>query len=327
MTTAGMQPQSFSIAGVPLSIWSDDRSFVDEFRLLFDGADAGADGPQPPVELHLSARERTFIMHGDSLDQPAAFLAGFSSPDIPIRWHSQSTESRPALAVGSHEEPVFTFDGGTMHFADVPRWRRMLAHVAFLRLLRLRPDAIFLHAASIAIDGRGVLFLGPKGAGKTTLSSALATRGHAFLGDETAMVLPATMTLVPFRRPLAIKPGPAAAVVMKAMRDRWSDADPDGVLRVPIGEVTTASEAAPVPLRAIVFLRGFEARPRAERIQQPGRDEAALLQPLGSSLGGDDSPRRVFAMFRLLASSTVFHLHPGDPDDTATLVEELIRTL
>ena len=76
------------------------------------------------------------------------------------------------------------------------------------------------------------MLVGPKGAGKSTLALALAARGHALLGDEHACYLPATGELLPFRRPVGIKPGPRAAAVESALlapgpfaRARRHDAD------------------------------------------------------------------------------------------------------
>src|SRR5947207_2119645 len=82
------------------------------------------------------------------------------------------------------------FDGDRVRFRKVDAWRRIVSHMLFLRLIRRRPDLLFFHAASIGMDGRAYLLIGPKGRGKTSVSLALAARGHAFLGDETAIVEP-----------------------------------------------------------------------------------------------------------------------------------------
>lgn len=323
-TATASSPANFCVAGIPLRIWSDDERFIDEFRLLFGGDDgSGVDPVRDPLDVHLNALAGTFRVDDDLAD-PASFLAGFTSATIPIARHASSTDARPVLAI--RDEHLFSFDGPVMTFPPADRWRRILAHVTFLRLLRLRPDAIFLHAASVAIDGRGTLLIGPKGSGKTTLSAALAARGHAFLGDETAMCIAASGTLVPLRRPLSLKRGPAAAAVERAIGSRWSSADEDGILHIDINEIA-AAPAQPAPLRAIIFLRGFAPAPSITRIHEPGREEAALLQPIGGSLSSGNAAQRVFAMFRLLNQSPVFHLHPGSPDGTACLVEEVVRTL
>ena len=41
-----------------------------------------------------------------------------------------------------------------------------------------------LHASAVAVDGRGVLILGPAGAGKTTLALELVARGARLIADD-----------------------------------------------------------------------------------------------------------------------------------------------
>ena len=45
-----------------------------------------------------------------------------------------------------------------------------------------------LHAATIALEGAAIAFVGDQGAGKSTLASALALRGHGVLGDDMIAV-------------------------------------------------------------------------------------------------------------------------------------------
>jgi hypothetical protein len=49
--------------------------------------------------------------------------------------------------------------------------------------LRLR-GVTCLHASAVAIDGRAVAFVGPAGAGKSTLAATFARRGHAVIADD-----------------------------------------------------------------------------------------------------------------------------------------------
>jgi hypothetical protein len=55
--------------------------------------------------------------------------------------------------------------------------------------LALSLDAIVLHASSVALDDRRlVAFTGPGGAGKSTLATALARRGHAIGSDDGLLI-------------------------------------------------------------------------------------------------------------------------------------------
>jgi hypothetical protein len=50
-------------------------------------------------------------------------------------------------------------------------------------VLRLR-GAVPMHASGTVIDGRGVLFVGPAGAGKSSTAAAFAARGYPVLSDD-----------------------------------------------------------------------------------------------------------------------------------------------
>ncbi len=183
--------------------------------------------------------------------------------------------------------------------------------------------ALFFHAASIALEGKGVLLVGPKGAGKSTLALALAARGHDLLGDETACYLPASLRLIPLRRPVGIKPGPQASAVAAALARLSLPADEDGLVRVAAERLLGVGPATPARLEAILFLEGFGPMPNLQRVTA-GRDELARLQPLASSLVNRRASERVFAMVQLVGAAACYRLTAGDPDATARAVEELI---
>ena len=64
---------------------------------------------------------------------------------------------------------------------------------------------LLLHAASVEKDGRALILTGESGAGKSTLSAMLGERGWRFMGDEFALLEPATGLLHPFPRPVSLK--------------------------------------------------------------------------------------------------------------------------
>jgi len=60
---------------------------------------------------------------------------------------------------------------------------------AAMGLLLHQRGLMALHASAVAIDGRGVVFIGPKGWGKSTLAVTLADLGHAVLTDDIAAIV------------------------------------------------------------------------------------------------------------------------------------------
>ena len=78
---------------------------------------------------------------------------------------------------------------------------------ATLRFIDQQRGSLLLHAGMVAADGHGCVIHGPSGAGKTTLTIALATRGTSYVTDETVCLDPATLRVIPFPKPLTIKRG------------------------------------------------------------------------------------------------------------------------
>jgi hypothetical protein len=220
--------------------------------------------------------------------------------------------------------PVFLLRGQDCLFRLVPDWRTTVTLLLYHRLMRARRDAIFFHASSVGIDGRGILFVGPRASGKSTTALALAARGHAFLGDNTACYLPATGEILPFRRAVGIRPGPRSEAVTQVLARAGRDPDREGWLRLDADALVETPEPPPTPLGAVVFLGRFAPKPHLVRVE-PSREEVAMLQPIIGSLVNASPTRRVFEMARLLSRVEVYRLRPGDPDATATLLEEVFR--
>lgn len=64
---------------------------------------------------------------------------------------------------------------------------------------------LLLHAATVARDGRALVLTGESGAGKSTLATLLAARGWRFMGDEFALLDPATGQIHAFPRLISLK--------------------------------------------------------------------------------------------------------------------------
>jgi hypothetical protein len=82
------------------------------------------------------------------------------------------------LMTKGHEIAFATEDGQDENDSIV-----FLLGSAFGILLHQRGDLV-LHASSVAVNGKAVLFCGPSGAGKSTLAAALARRGYPFVNDD-----------------------------------------------------------------------------------------------------------------------------------------------
>jgi hypothetical protein len=320
----------FSLADTSLALDTEDPDLLEAVASVLGST-------PPPLDSRPSLRAviespgpggwgRIGLAAGDGrslADADTDLRLGLDSPEFPFEARAPEEPGALRLAFRGEAEPVLICRGAEVDFHAVPGWHRAVAFLLLHRLVRLRADALFFHAASVGVAGRGALLVGPKGAGKSTLALALAARGHDFLGDETACYLPAAGTIIPLRRPVAVKPGPRARVVAEALARLRPAADADGIVRVPVEALLNVAPARPLPLSAVLFLDGFGPEASVEPAT-PGRDDLARLQPFSSSLVAAPRAQRVFEMARLLGAVRVFRVRHGDPDATAERVERAL---
>ncbi len=80
---------------------------------------------------------------------------------------------------------------------------------------------LLIHAASVEKDGKALILTGESGSGKSTLAAMLALKGWRFIGDEFALIEPATGLIYPFPRPTSLKNDAIAAILALAPADRF----------------------------------------------------------------------------------------------------------
>jgi hypothetical protein len=313
---------------------SDDEGLNRRFGELYPegavGGQPGGDGPRVRCEVR-------------SLDHPAVAAIRFEDPEaldpvdfcrtlFPDRNYVAGPEGHGGwrtIALGDRPaDPLIAMRDGEAMADRRLAWQPLVANIGLNRLLRLQREVLFFHAASACIGTEGVMLVGPKKAGKTTLSLALASRGNGFLGDEIAAVKLDDTTLLPFRRAAAIRKGIRGDRVGErlAAGDYRTEVFPDGGERVlaNVADLFPGAGAPRAPLKRVFFLGGFSPRPRALPFVF-GREHFGLLTPLGSSLWGVPSGLRMLQVSRVMARARCYHLEAGMPDETAGLLESLCK--
>jgi len=154
--------------------------------------------------------------------------------------------------------------------ADIPIF---LLGTVFGILLHQR-EQIVLHASTVRVNGRAVLFCGSSGAGKSTIAAALAQRGYPLVTDDVC-----TLTIDGRGAPLVHPDGRQLKLWAQAI-ERLDLAQQRGErVRASLEKFyVEPSEAftAPLPLGAVYALR--EARPpHKPGIERPNVVDAALL--------------------------------------------------
>jgi hypothetical protein len=318
-----------------LSLECEDQPFSTRFREIYAECKINPPplGSNQHVELRVMAVPSDPNVLAVSMSPNRSDGAAFLRQLVPYRRYLEITGFVPGwklLAMQeAPDEPVFAFGPDGMLISRRHPWQHAVALYAISSTFRLQPDVYVLHAASVGVSGRGVLLSGAKGAGKSTLSLAFASRGHAFLGDEWAAVSSLNGKLLPLRRAASIRPGPHPAGLDECLRRNACDTEmlPDGTRRTRalVGTVFPRANSNATPLTDIFFLRRFAERPAVERAT-PSRDALPPVAPLLASVWGHSPGERAFHLFRTLGKARWWHLDVGgSPDETADLIERTLK--
>ncbi len=127
---------------------------------------------------------------------------------------------------------------------------------------------LLLHASAVERDGRALLMTGESGAGKSTLATLLAANGWRFMGDEFALLDPATGHVHAFPRLISLK-----NAAIGAAQAAWPDgrfgpllaATPKGDIRhmVPDARAVAAMDDPAEPALLLFPRFGFAPEMRA----------------------------------------------------------------
>lgn len=182
--------------------------------------------------------------------------AATAADRLPGGWHLSASASGddPVVTVAcTVGDPAVTVQGRTvrMRLTHAAAGSSTLAYATYTALERARQQRqmLTLHANATATPGgRGVLLLGTKGAGKTSVTLALGERGWTHAGDDLAI-------LAEHDTELLLYPGKATAAVRPQDPELWQAPKPVIALAPFI--------RAPVALTAAVRLTVHPAIPRA----------------------------------------------------------------
>jgi HprK-related kinase A len=139
---------------------------------------------------------------------------------------------------------------------------------------------LLLHASAVERDGKALLMTGESGAGKSTLAALLMTRGWRLMGDEFALLDPATGMIHGFPRLISLKNAAIGVMEREAKDGRWGpllQGTPKGAIRhlVPDARAIAAMDSPARPALLLFPNFGFDA---AEREVPPSEMFVRLTQ-------------------------------------------------
>jgi len=272
------------------------------------------------------------------------FRGRFFEPPIQLRVlvDEQDTSPLPPEPVVRAQRYLLASVAGPGNFAfcDMERafgfaWvsATVAAHAEFLRyhfleamfytiLEHLRATAI--HAACVALDGRGVLLFGPSGAGKSCLAFSCARQGWTLIDDDASSLLRADYDNVVLGDPYHLRFRPLAVELFPELRKLPLSTTRRGemsieVLTEDMPDIRTAESA---PVEQVVFLD-----------RQPSGPASLVPLSTGEALSRLEAELPLFdevvqeertASLARLVRSTPHLLRYSDPDSALEKLEELL---
>jgi HprK-related kinase A len=220
-------------------------------------------------------------------------------------------------------------NGRTLFQPD--RWDSVVPHVEWAigwELPESLPQHLQLHASSLEVNGTGVIFPGHAGAGKSTLTLGMLTRGWRYLCDEFALIDRDSKTLAPYPRAICIKEGSFGVVkelsIPVTARQRFRKGAKGWVDLVHPNRWRDDATGSSCPPRFVIF-PGYRAG-AAPMLTRMSRAEAVLaLHEVCFNL----LPRRDEALCILtdvVRQATCFRLISGEIQRTCDLVERAIQS-
>lgn len=230
---------------------------------------------------------------------------------------------------GESAHAAISIRGEEIHIDRSLPWQRFITYYFLDHVLSWQRDYFFFHGAALHIAGHGVMICGEKEAGKSTLSLALASRNHGFLGDEFATIHSQSGEMLPFRTAVSIRNGPQAEAVNQKLTtvavDRYVLPDGSERTRMPISRLFDAPANKKVRLQYAFFIERREQQPRCTRIQFSW-NHLRHIQLLNPELGNMSRETRTIRLLSLFGRTNCYMLITGGtPDDTATLIEEVVN--
>lgn len=119
---------------------------------------------------------------------------------------------------------------------------------------------LLLHASTVERDGKALIMTGVSGSGKSTLSALLMARGWRLMGDEFALLDPATGLIHAFPRPISLKNEAIGVTEAALPGGHWGSVltgTPKGAIRHLVPDARSIAAMLEPAAPALILFPGF----------------------------------------------------------------------
>ena len=182
-----------------------------------------------------------------------------------------------------------------------------------------------VHAACVALDGRGILLCGPSGAGKSTLAYACAKNGWQYVSDDASAVVKGRTDRLVLGNPHRLRLRPDAGLIFPEFYDRLVTARANGKLSI---EIATANEPGidrllECRIEQVVFLdraQGAKAALRPYSKKRALEELSAII-----SYGRPEQREAWISDYRNLLEVPVVQMQYEDLEEAVDCLAALVR--
>ncbi|MBL4702490.1 MAG: hypothetical protein JKX85_14670 [Phycisphaeraceae bacterium] len=196
------------------------------------------------------------------------------------------------------------------------------------RVMARCPEFLQIHAASLSLNGKGLILAAASGSGKSTLSAALMSRGWRYLCDEFALIHQQTLQLHAFPKAICIKEG-SFSILDELGMPRWErkhyvKAFKGNVAYVRPSKLSQQNLTATYPVQRIVFPR-YVAHHQPV-LREMSRSEAAIeLAELSFNRHTFGGQQTIDTLTEVCRNARCYRLETGDIHRSCEMIESLMR--